>query len=178
MITSAHLKPREVVVELGAGTGSMTREILRVRPRGPFVALEPNPVLAKTLRERFPEAPIDERPAQQLRAILQDMQLGQVDCVISSLPWAAWPQSLQDEIFDAILDVLSPQGRLLTFGYVHAQLLPAAKRLRANLNERFMLVRTTRIAWWNLPPAIVFCCGRPRERAPTQPGSPGGLRSP
>jgi phosphatidylethanolamine/phosphatidyl-N-methylethanolamine N-methyltransferase len=163
MIEAADLKPGQVIVELGAGTGPMTAEILRARPDGPFVALEPNPPLAQLLRERFPTVRVEQRYAQDLRAILTEMGQTQADRVVSSLPWAIWSESLQNEVFAAILDVLAPDGLMVTFGYVHAQPLPAARRLRAALASRFETVELTPIAWRNLPPARVFVCRRPKK---------------
>lgn len=163
MIECADLKPDQVIVELGAGTGPMTAEILRARPEGPFVALEPNPQLAELLRQRFPHVRVEQRYAQQLRAILTEMGQTRADRVVSSLPWAIWSEPLQNEIFDAILDVLAPDGVMVTFGYVHAQPLPAAKRLRAQLASRFETVELSPIAWRNIPPARVFVCRQPRK---------------
>ena len=163
MVRAADIGPGEIVIELGAGTGPMTQQILATRPEGPFVALEPNPSLAAVLRQRFPGLWVDQRPAQMLRDIVADLGATQVDCVVSSLPWAAWSAELQAEVLSAITDVLAPDGRLVTFGYLHAQILPAAQRLRANLAMRFHHVRTTRIAWMNLPPAQVFVCDHPRQ---------------
>jgi phosphatidylethanolamine/phosphatidyl-N-methylethanolamine N-methyltransferase len=168
MIEHADLRPGQVIVELGAGTGPMTAEILRARPEldragAPFVALEPNPQLATLLRERFPQVRIEQRYAQDLRAILTEMGQTQADRVVSSLPWAIWSESLQNEVFAAILDVLAPDGLMVTFGYVHAQPLPAAKRLQAALASRFETVESSPIAWRNLPPARVFVCRRPKK---------------
>ncbi|MEQ1568353.1 MAG: rRNA adenine N-6-methyltransferase family protein [Myxococcota bacterium] len=163
MVEAADLRPGQVVVELGAGTGPMTAEILARRPDGPFVTLEPNPPLAQILRERFPGVRVEQRYAQELRAILTDMGQDHADRVVSSLPWAIWPETLQNEIFDAILEVLADDGRMVTFGYVHAQVLPAARRLRAALAARFGSVTTTPVAWMNVPPALVFVCDRPRR---------------
>lgn len=161
MIESADLRPEHVVVELGAGTGPMTAEILRQRPDGPLAVLEPNPALAAVLRERFPGIRLEERQAQDLREILAGMGHAKADRVVSSLPWAIWTEELQAEVFGAILDVLAPDGRMVTFAYVHALALPAAKRLRRALEARFRDVRTTRTAWRNLPPALVYVCSRP-----------------
>jgi len=161
MVEAAELGPGHVVVELGAGTGPMTEAIVRARPDGPFVALEPNPALAAILRERFPGVRIDERLAQDLRAVLDDLGANHADRVVSSLPWAIWPEELQDEVFSAIIDVLAPDGRMVTFGYVHAQPLPAARRLQRALQTRFRDVHSTRVAWRNLPPARVFVCAGP-----------------
>ena len=165
MVESADLGPGQVVVELGAGTGPMTAEILRQRPEGPLVVLEPNPSLATVLRERFPGLHLEERYAQDLRAILTAMGHDRADRVVSSLPWAIWTEELQAEIFAAILDVLAPDGKMVTFAYVHALALPAAKRLRRALEARFSEVRTTRTAWRNLPPALVYVCSQPRSTA-------------
>jgi phosphatidylethanolamine/phosphatidyl-N-methylethanolamine N-methyltransferase len=166
MAESADLRPEHVVVELGAGTGPMTEAILRARPDGPFVALEPNPILADALRVRFPGVRIEQRYAQELPAILADMGQTHADRVVSSLPWAIWSEQLQADVFAAILEVLKPEGRMVTFAYVHALRLPAAKRLRAALEARFSEVSTTRVAWLNVPPALVYVCDRPR-RIPT-----------
>lgn len=165
MVEAAELRPGHVVVELGAGTGPMTAEILRQRPDGPFVALEPSPPLAETLRRRFPGARIEQRYAQDLRAILTEMGQDHADRVVSSLPWAIWSDQLQSEVFAAILDVLADDGRMVTFAYVHALPLPAARRLRRALEARFASVTTTRVAWWNVPPALVYACDRPRRGA-------------
>ncbi|MEQ1504750.1 MAG: SAM-dependent methyltransferase [Myxococcota bacterium] len=169
MVDAADLRPGQVVVELGAGTGPMTAEIVArghdgSAASGPFVALEPNAALAAILRERFPTVRVEARYAQELRAILGEMGQSHADRVVSSLPWAIWSDALQREVFDAILDVLAPDGKMVTFGYVHAQLLPAARRLRRALDARFGSVTTTPIAWRNLPPALVFVCAEPRPK--------------
>jgi phospholipid N-methyltransferase len=165
MVEAADLRPEHVVVELGAGTGPMTAEILRQRAEGPLVVLEPNPSLAALLRERFPGLALEERYAQDLPAILRERGHARADRVVSSLPWAIWTEELQAEVFGAILRVLAPDGRMVTFAYVHALALPAAKRLRRALEARFGEVRTTRTAWRNLPPALVYVCSQPRLAA-------------
>ena len=170
MVDAAGIGPGHAVVELGAGTGPMTAALLARHPElgqpgAPFVTLEPNPALAAVLRARFPGVRVEERYAQQLRAILDDMKVAAVDRVVSSLPWAIWPEALQDEVFRAILDVMAPEGRMVTFGYLHALPLPAARRLRRALEARFEGVHTTPAAWANLPPALVYVCDRPRRAA-------------
>jgi SAM-dependent methyltransferase len=52
------------VLDVGAGTGMLTRELLR---RGHAVtAAEPSPEFCGALRERFPEIDVHETPAEQL----------------------------------------------------------------------------------------------------------------
>jgi phospholipid N-methyltransferase len=168
MVDAAAIAPEHAVVELGAGTGPMTEALVARHPAlgepdARFVVLEPNPALAAVLRTRFPTVRVEERFAQDLRAILDGMGIERVDRVVSSLPWAIWPEGLQDEVFSAILEVLAPEGRMVTFGYLHALPLPAARRLRRALEARFHTVDTTPAAWANLPPALVYVCDRPRR---------------
>jgi phospholipid N-methyltransferase len=161
-VSSASIGPGHVVVELGAGTGPMTAELLRAHADAPLLVLEPTPALAADLRARFPAARVLERPAQDLPALVSDWGHPAVDRVVSSLPWAIWPERLQDEVFDAVQRVMHADGRLVTFSYVHTRLLPPARRFRALLHRRFRTVTTTRVAWCNLPPAFVYVCDGPR----------------
>jgi phospholipid N-methyltransferase len=94
--------------------------------------------------------------------VLDEQGWPAVDRVVSSLPFAIWPEPLQREVFRAIVDVMAPGARFVTFGYAHAQLLPAARRLRALLHDHFGAVATTPIVWRNVPPALVFRCTSPR----------------
>jgi phosphatidylethanolamine/phosphatidyl-N-methylethanolamine N-methyltransferase len=158
MVDAAALDDGQVIVELGAGTGPMTAEILSRGVRARFVALEPNTSLAEVLRTRFPGLDLSERPAQEVGAILAERGWPAADRVVSSLPWAIWPEALQREVLDAVVAAMKPGARLVTFGYLQSQLLPGARTLRALLAERFETVQVTSVAWLNLPPALVLCC--------------------
>lgn len=160
-VESAGIEPGQVVVELGAGTGPMTAEIVRMHPDNPFMSLEPKPALAAALRERFPDVRVEERYLQDLPELLADWGHDKVDRFVSSLPWAIWSDELQGECFDAIANTIQPDGKMVTFQYVHSQVLPAAKKFRATLETRFGKVSKTRVAWVNLPPAFVFVCEDP-----------------
>ena len=162
MVAAADLRPGHVVVELGAGTGPVTRELITSVEPARFVALEPNAKLADKLERRCPGAMVDRRVAQHLPAIVAEHRWSQVDRVVSSLPFAIWPDGLQREVLGAIVDVLAPEGRFVTFSYLQSQLLPAAQRFRRRLAETFDEVTIT--AWWNLPPALVWCCRNARSR--------------
>lgn len=158
MVDAANIDDGQVVVELGAGTGPMTSEILARGLDIRFLALEPNPTLAGLLRARFPTLDLDARPAQDLGAILAERGWGRADRVVSSLPWAIWSGSVQREVLDAVRAALAPGGRLVTFSYLHSQALPNAFAFRRHLVERFEHVAVASVAWANLPPALVLSC--------------------
>jgi len=103
-----------VVVELGAGTGPITRAIAeRARPDCKVVVLERDHDFAGLLRDRFaPLAHFDviEGDARDLAAILADRGIEHVDHVISGLPVPSFPKGLQLDLFRVVRKVLGPAG--------------------------------------------------------------------
>ncbi len=163
MVRAAQIEPGQPVVELGAGTGPITQKILEMAPDSPLLALEPNPELAAALRQKCPEVEVVEGYAHQLPALVQTWGHARVPRIVSSLPWAMWPKQVQDPIFDAIVHSLTPDGRMVTFTYLHSQVVPMGIRLKKTLHSRFDDVLRTTVQWRNLPPAFVWVCSRPRD---------------
>jgi phospholipid N-methyltransferase len=158
MIDAADIDDEHVIVELGAGTGPFTKEIWARHPKSPFLAIEPRQHLARVLREEFPGLLVKEARAQDLPRLLEDWGHPTVDRMISGLPWALWPQAVQNDILDAVIGSLSPGGKFVTFTYLHSGIMPGSRNFRKNLSARFRSVITTRIAWLNLPPAYAYVC--------------------
>ena len=99
--------------------------------------------------------------AQDLPKILNDWGHTRVDRVISGLPFTLWEREELEPIFDALVECMTPTGRMVTFTYVHSQVLPQAKVLREVMGERFHTVYKTPIEWANVPPAYCFVCESP-----------------
>jgi phosphatidylethanolamine/phosphatidyl-N-methylethanolamine N-methyltransferase len=158
MIDAADIKEGHVVVELGAGTGPFTKEIVSRHPDVAFMAIEPRQHLAQVLREEFPSLQVQEAWAQELPQLTASWGHPTVDRVVSGLPWALWPQALQEEILSALVASMAPTGKFVTFTYLHSGVMPGARRFRKNLNAYFGTVRTTQVAWLNFPPAYAFVC--------------------
>src|SRR4051812_14015135 len=85
-----------VIVELGAGTGPITRVIAeRAHPGCKVVVLERDRDFAVLLRDRFQglsNFEIIEGDVRDLAAMLTDRGVGQVDHVISGLPVPSFPK--------------------------------------------------------------------------------------
>ena len=157
MISQADLHRAETVLELGPGTGIVTEVILEsLAQDARFLALEINPAFAAATRRRCPAADVINGDAADARKHLSERGLNGTDVVVSGLPWAAFPGSLQDRILSAVQDVLRPGGRFTTFAYVQALLLPQARRFEKRLRARFPDVRKTSVVWRNLPPAFAY----------------------
>ena len=150
----------QTVVELGPGTGVFTREILQRQKScgGRFLALEINGDLCRNLRQTLPELELYQEDAARLPLLLQEKGLEYADVVVAGLPWAIFPEDLQERLLDVILDVMSDDGLFVTYAYVVGALMPAGLRFRKCLKKKFGIVEQSSIIWQNMPPAFVYRC--------------------
>lgn len=177
MTRGIHLEKADVVVEYGPGTGAFTGQVLAsVRPDARLFAIELNAAMAASLRARFPALHVHEGSVADVATFCakEGVELprldGQavrafipgpgVDVIVSGLPWAAFPETLQTAILEATIRVLKPGGVLATFAYTIGLHTAAGKRFHAMLPRYFARVERSRVVWGNLPPAIVVRCWR------------------
>ena len=153
------------IVELGPGTGAVTKHILpRLHPDADFFAVEMNPHMAATFHGLFPGVRIITDKAENLRNILSEHDGCRADIIISSLPWANMPSTAQDSTLDAVYESLNDGGCFSTFGYAHGMLLKGARGFRCKLARLFPLPAKTSIIWCNLPPAFCYICHKEKTR--------------
>lgn len=147
----------QVVVELGPGTGVVTKAILdRMPQHAEFLAIEIDEEFVRLLRGQFPGVRIVHGSAADLPALLDAHGLEGCDSVISGLPWAAFDEGLQDELLGAVAGALRPGGTFVTFTYIYSPHLAAGKRFREKLHRHFSHVEKTPTVWWNIPPAFAY----------------------
>jgi phospholipid N-methyltransferase len=139
------------VVELGAGTGPITRELVaRARPHTRLIVVELDPDFCRRLRAKFPGVDIVEGDACQLDRLLADRGIRQVDHVVSGLPLPSFPAPLRDGVLASVSRSLAPTG---TFRQL--SIMPWVYRglYRGYFEDvRFRLVPL------NFPPAGVYVC--------------------
>jgi phospholipid N-methyltransferase len=138
------------VIELGAGTGTVTAALLEngVAP-GNLHIVERDAQFVKILERRFPRCHVIAADALDLEG-----QLGQsatFDFVISGLPLLCFSPEKRLRIMQQALAMLKPHGRLHQFTY--AGRCPVDKDLRALLHVDSVLLG---IAALNLPPGFVY----------------------
>ena len=109
----------KVIVELGAGTGVFTDEIVkRLNPNTTLIVLEINPLFCKLLQEKYDNLPnvivIDER-AENLGLLLEKMHILDIDYVISGLPLLCISKECRYKIFATIAKYL--KGSLIFYQY-------------------------------------------------------------
>jgi phosphatidylethanolamine/phosphatidyl-N-methylethanolamine N-methyltransferase len=137
----------DLVVELGAGTGPVTRALLDRMPDVPLIAVELQPELACRLQQRFPEADVRLAPASTIVDSLSDTE-GRV-VLVSSLPFRSLPRPSRIETIASLCRFLagSPERRLVQFTYQ-----PRAP-FRAPRGLSWQHLTTV---WANTPPAGVW----------------------
>jgi phosphatidylethanolamine/phosphatidyl-N-methylethanolamine N-methyltransferase len=161
IIEAAGVRDADTVLEYGPGTGAFTEFILRdLRPGAKFAAIELNPRFAEVLRSRFPLLHLFEDSVVNVRAICESAGMLPVDCIISGLPWATFEQPLQVSCLDAMMQVLKPGGRFVTFTYFHSQALAGSRNFSKLLTRYFSVVSKGRVIWLNMPPAFTYRCLR------------------
>jgi len=142
--------PTDLVLELGPGTGAITRALLThgVEPER-LLAIEMSPDMATLMETRFPGIRLIRGDAQDMANLLRPHTAGgrRVGTVISSLPLRQFSLEFTQELARKIHAQLRPGGRWVQYSY---HLGPGRQRG----TEQFDLAGS-RIVWRNFPPARV-----------------------
>lgn len=161
MLNMANLPEARHVVELGAGTGAYTGEILkRLRPDARFLAFEIDPDLAATLSERFEDDPRLEIINDSAANIEDYLDGAKVDVIVSAIPFTSLPENAKQDVFKEVSRVLAPEGVMVQIQY--------STVLQGELTRRFASVRR-RVSPLNVPPAFLYACRAPRLQEVSQP---------
>jgi phosphatidylethanolamine/phosphatidyl-N-methylethanolamine N-methyltransferase len=138
-----------LVVELGGGTGSITRGLLAagLAPES-LIVVERDERLHRLLQERFPELLVLRGDATELVQLLRPLGIGQVSAVVSGLPLLSMPKRLRHRIVDESFALMGEKGALVQFTYGVASPLPE--------HEFPVKGRVRALVWRNLPPAFVW----------------------
>lgn len=143
------LRADQAVVEVGAGTGSVTKGLLEagVPPDRLFV-VEIDADLCAFLRKQVPQAQVINGDASRLSELLPGKWLGKISTVISGIPMVTLPLDVQQRFVDAWFGVMAPEGRMLQYTYSLVSPLPESKL--------GIKGRRKGIAMLNVPPAWVW----------------------
>lgn len=144
-----HAGPDQCVVELGPGTGPVTKAILAAGvPADRLFVVEIDAALCTHLRREFPSVNVIQGDATRLKSLLPAAWVGKVACVISGIPMLPLPIEVQRALIDAAFDVMAPGGDILQYTY----------SLASPIKEKPLGLKGRRkgIAMMNFPPAWVW----------------------
>ena len=134
------------IVELGPGTGAITRGILAAGiSSDKIIALEVESHFAEKLKKQFPQIQVIQGNASELSTLMENK--GPIDTIISSLPLRSLPKETRNKILNEIPKILSPNGRFIQFTY--------AIKHNDHFYPKTFVQETSVIVWRNIPPAKV-----------------------
>jgi phospholipid N-methyltransferase len=150
LIRMARVREDGLVVDLGAGSGIVTTELLKAGvPAERIVGVELSPGFSKTFSRLHPNVPILTGDARNLGSLLANSVVPQrIAAIISSLPFRVMPNLVVGEIVREIRSVLASWGGCLV-QYTYAWWMSYPLR-RYGLQPK-----GARVVFKNMPPAKV-----------------------
>jgi len=146
--------PDSIVVELGAGTGTITRRLIEAGAReANLIVVELDSDYAAYLQRQFPKATVIEGDATQPCTLVPESVIGRVDTVISGIPALQFPLEKQRSYMDQCFALVRPEGQVLQYTYSLKSPLPCRPLAMAG--------RRLGLALANVPPAHLWGYTRP-----------------
>jgi phospholipid N-methyltransferase len=163
--------PPKRILEIGPGTGAVTRSIVKcLRPEDRFDLVELNETFANLLKQRFQTHPGYKKVIGQSQVHMLPLQEyvaeAPYDFIVSGLPLNNFSKEMVREIFECYFRLLAPGGTLSYFEYMYVRSIrkrigPAEEKERMrSLDEvisPYLKQHRIRQSWVfiNLPPAWV-----------------------
>jgi phosphatidylethanolamine/phosphatidyl-N-methylethanolamine N-methyltransferase len=145
------------IVELGPGTGVVTRALLNrgIEP-GRLILVEFDPGFCALLGARFPGVRIVQGDAYRLAASLREHLDAPPAAVVSSLPLLMKPEPMRTALVAEAFELMAPDGIFVQFTYGLGSPVPRdATAFEAEGSPRI---------WRNFPPARVWAYRRVGSR--------------
>ncbi len=146
---AAPIPPNATVLEIGAGTGSMTQGILeRLDNPSQLTSVEIDPELAKEFRVNFPNVTLNVGDAEEVMRTTSNL-----DAIVSGIPFAVMDAQKRTRMFQAVARAIKPDGLFIPIQY--------GLTLRRELEQHFSDVRIG-FSFWNIPPTFFYICRKPK----------------
>lgn len=141
------------VVELGAGTGVVTRALLAagVAPAD-LVVIERDPKFYRLLRHRFAGVQVVRADARYAGDVVKAVAQAPVRAVVCSLPLLTMPRIERHRVLKAATELLHGGGGVFV-QFTYGRNAPISPRYAESLGMKMV---TSENVWLNLPPAMVF----------------------
>jgi len=151
MVENIDYNKADVIVELGAGDGVITKHILkRMRPDTRLLVFEIQASFCEIIRKIDDDRLIIiEDSAEHLHKYLEEYGFEKADAIISAIPFVVLPKKLVKIIVTTCRDNLCPDGYFMQFHYT--------KMLKSLYEDVFTEVEV-KFVTRNIPPAFVFKC--------------------
>jgi len=151
MATSIDSKIPQTIIELGAGEGAITRELLSVmHPESRLYVFEINENFLESLKELDDQRLIViHDSAEFLVQHLSELSIEQADVIVSALPMVLFDKDLARKIIGDSYRALRSGGVFVQFHY---------SQLNKKMYEEIFDEVKVKFIIGNLPPAFVYVC--------------------
>ncbi len=157
MIAGISPKTDEIVLELGVGTGAITRALQTIATeRDSYLGIELDPALVRMLRKNFPDLKIVCGSATDISAIHKRSGFGKIGTIICCLPFVSLPNDVGETIMTEIDKIMQQGCTLRTFQYAHGYYMPSAMKLREFMRDRYGKSKRSQLVVKNVPPAYTL----------------------
>lgn len=152
MLKSIAKRPNPYLLEFGAGTGPVTKELLRAGVKPDHLKIvEIDDELVSHLNKRFPNLEILHQPAENMATIWRKRELPKVGAIISTMPMRLFNEHETYKIMQSSLEILSRGGIFAQLTYrLRSPIMPA-------ILQKFDIVANRKsIVMSNVPPAFIW----------------------
>lgn len=149
IVGAADAASASVIIELGPGTGGVTRALLRAMPqKAKLVSVEINPkfnALVSMIGDKRLTAHLGS--ASELKEIILKYGLDPPNAIISGIPFSTMSRNAGSQILESVSSALSPSGCFVAY---------QVNRQVATLCQPLLGSGTNSTEYLNIPPMRIF----------------------
>lgn len=146
-----------VVIELGVGTGAITKHIREILPDDrSYLGIELDQNMVSNLKIRYPEMNVVCGNACETSSLHAASGLGKVSYILCCLPFVTLPEDVAAGVLAEIEKYMAEGCMFRVFQYAHGYYTPAALRLRKFMRDRYGYSKRSKLVANNLPPAYTL----------------------
>ncbi len=160
----AGIRPAEdnVVLELGVGTGAITKFLQEIVPDdSSYLGIELDRDLVRSLKRNYPNMKIARGNALDASEIHRRSGLGKVGTIICCLPFVSISNEVGEKILLEIDKFMQHGCTFRTFQYAHGYYFPSAIKLREFMRDRYGKSKRSSLIVKNVPPAYTLTWSTP-----------------
>jgi phosphatidylethanolamine/phosphatidyl-N-methylethanolamine N-methyltransferase len=137
------------VVELGVGTGAVTKALVaRGVDAARLILVEFDPNFCRLLRRRYPAATVIQGDAYRIHHLLDGLLDEPASAVVSGLPLQTKPFKRRLRLMDEAFGLMAPGAPFVQFTYAMVSPIP--------MRPADVSAAPSELIWQNLPPARVW----------------------
>jgi len=155
MIEGFKPAPDNIILELGVGTGAITKYINDIVPdRDSYLGLELDKKLVATLKPLYPNLRIECENACEAFEVHKRSGLGKVGTIISCLPFVSLPNEVGEQILLEAAKFMDQGGcTFRAIQYAHGYYFPSAIKMREFMRKRYGKSKRSTLVVKNVPPS-------------------------